>query len=202
MATRHEVGDGSHNRDEDSNERRVVETPLDLAETVRSLMDELQSCKVNSERLIKDQDKQMKINAILLQSLFNIQIQLQHEPDTSHVDEQQTKRSWISSEIQKCGLLSGHTGKITSRKVHPRDKGQASNDFSGKEAGDLEGSSSSRTSSHCRRKRKKQKISKSHNIEEFKKANPPSFDGQIKKGEEVEAWLLGLKKYFRVHDFS
>jgi hypothetical protein len=65
-----------------------------------------------------------------------------------------------------------------------------------------EGSSSSRTSSHSRRKWKKRKHSKSHNLEEFKKAKPPSFDGEIKKGEEAEAWLLGLKKYFRVHDFS
>jgi hypothetical protein len=24
----------------------------------------------------------------------------------------------------------------------------------------------------------------------------------IKKGEEAEPWLLGLKKYFRVHDYS
>jgi hypothetical protein len=30
---------------------------------------------------------------------------------------------------------------------------------------------------------------------------PNSFDGEIKKGEEAEAWLLGLKKYFRVPDF-
>jgi hypothetical protein len=36
----------------------------------------------------------------------------------------------------------------------------------------------------------------------LKKAKPPSFDGEIKKGEEAKAWLLGLKKYFRVHDFS
>jgi hypothetical protein len=51
-------------------------------------------------------------------------------------------------------------------------------------------------------KQKKQKTSKSHKFEEFRKAKPPSFDGEIKKGEEAEAWLLGLKKYFRVHDFS
>jgi hypothetical protein len=38
--------------------------------------------------------------------------------------------------------------------------------------------------------------------EDFKKAKPPTFDGEIKKGEEVEVWLLGLKKYFRVHDYS
>ena len=76
-----------------------------------------------------------------------------------------------------------------------------SNDSTEKEAGDSEGSSSSRTSSYSRRKQKKQKTSKGHKFEEFRKAKPPSFDGEIKKGEEAEAWLLGLKKYFRVHDF-
>jgi hypothetical protein len=41
MVMRHEVGDGSHNRDEEYDERRAVETPLDLDKTVRSLMDKL-----------------------------------------------------------------------------------------------------------------------------------------------------------------
>jgi hypothetical protein len=49
---------------------------------------------------------------------------------------------------------------------------------------------------------RRRKLSKGHKFEEFRKAKPPSFDGEIKKGEEAEAWLLGLKKYFRVHDFS
>jgi hypothetical protein len=43
MVTHHELGESSHNREEESDERRVVETPPDLAETVRSLMEELQS---------------------------------------------------------------------------------------------------------------------------------------------------------------
>jgi hypothetical protein len=72
MATCHEVGEGSHNRDEESDKRRAVETPPDLAETVRSLMDELHSCKADNERLIKEQEKQMEINAVLLQSLSYI----------------------------------------------------------------------------------------------------------------------------------
>jgi hypothetical protein len=63
-----------------------VETPPDLAETVRSLRDELQSCKADNERLIKKQEKQTEINAVFLQSLSDIQRQLQHEPATSHVD--------------------------------------------------------------------------------------------------------------------
>jgi hypothetical protein len=76
MVTHHEVGNGSNNRDEESNERRVVETPPDLAETLRSLMVKLQSCKADNERLIKEQEKQTKINAVLLQSLSDIQRQL------------------------------------------------------------------------------------------------------------------------------
>jgi hypothetical protein len=58
MATHHEVGDGSHNRDKESDERRVVETPSDLAKNVRSLMAELQSCKDDNEILIKEKEKQ------------------------------------------------------------------------------------------------------------------------------------------------
>jgi hypothetical protein len=66
MVTHHEVGDGSHNRDEEFDERRLVETPLDLDETLRSLMVELQSCKADKKRMIKEQEKQKEINAVLL----------------------------------------------------------------------------------------------------------------------------------------
>jgi hypothetical protein len=48
-------------------------------------------------------------------------------------------------------------------------------------------------SSNYRKKRKKH--SKSSLTEKFRKAKPPTFDGEVKKGEEAEAWLLGLKKY-------
>ena len=99
MVKHHEVGDGSHNRDEDSDERRVVETPPDLAETIRSLIVELQSWKADNERLIKEQEKETEINAILWQSLSDIQRQLQHGPDTSHADQRQTKKSQSPPEI-------------------------------------------------------------------------------------------------------
>jgi hypothetical protein len=99
MVTCHEVGDGSHNRDEESDERRAVETPPDLAETVRRLRDELLSCKADNERLIKEKEKQTEINTVLLQILSDIQGQLQHEPATSHMDRQHNKRNQIQPEI-------------------------------------------------------------------------------------------------------
>jgi hypothetical protein len=88
------------------------------------------------------------------------------------------------------------------KKVQPRGRGHSSEESSRKEADKSKGSSSSKDESHSQRKGKKRKHSKTHGPEEFKKSKPPSFDGDIKKGEEAKAWLLGLKKYFRVHDYS
>ena len=45
--------------------------------------------------------------------------------------------------------------------------------------------SSGKTSSHSQKRVKKRKHSKSHDLEELKKAKPPTFDGDIKKGEEA-----------------
>jgi hypothetical protein len=78
MVTHQEMGEGSHNRDKEFDERREIGTPPDLAETVRSLMVKLQSCKADNERMMKEQEKQIEINAVLLQSLFDLQQQMQH----------------------------------------------------------------------------------------------------------------------------
>ena len=37
---------------------------------------------------------------------------------------------------------------------------------------------------------------------EFKKENPPTFDGEIKRSQDAEAWLLGMNKFFKLHDYS
>lgn len=36
---------------------------------------------------------------------------------------------------------------------------------------------------------------------EFKKSNPPTFDRYLKKSADVEAWLLGMKKFFQFHNY-
>jgi hypothetical protein len=131
MVTHQEVGEGSLNRDEESDERRAMGTPLDLAETVRSLMVKLQSCKDDNERMMKEQEKQIEINTVLLQSLSDLQRQMQHEPET-----------------HKHGHISGHTERSTSKRVHPIGKGLVPSDSFEKEAGDSESSSSRRTSSY------------------------------------------------------
>jgi hypothetical protein len=117
------------------------------------------------------------------------------------VDKHHTKKTQSPLEIQNNGPKSGHTWRSTSKKAQPRAKRHSSEESSGEETENSKESSSSKTSSHSQRKRKKRKHSKSHDPEEFKKAKPLTFDGEIKKGEEAKVWLLGLNKYFRVHDY-
>ena len=37
---------------------------------------------------------------------------------------------------------------------------------------------------------------------EFKKVKPTNFDGESTTGEEVEAWMLDIKKYFQIYNYS
>ena len=39
-------------------------------------------------------------------------------------------------------------------------------------------------------------------LDEFKKENPPNFDGDLKKLEDVEAWILGMKTFFEIHEYT
>ena len=37
---------------------------------------------------------------------------------------------------------------------------------------------------------------------EFRNARTPTFYGPKKVGPKGEAWLLGIKRYFKIHDYS
>ena len=37
---------------------------------------------------------------------------------------------------------------------------------------------------------------------EFKKINPPTFNGETKKGEEAVSWLSEMRKYFQIYNYS
>jgi len=36
----------------------------------------------------------------------------------------------------------------------------------------------------------------------FKKFKPPTIDGEFTKSKDAEAWLLGMRKFFRLHHYS
>ena len=37
---------------------------------------------------------------------------------------------------------------------------------------------------------------------DFNKSKPPTFNGEMKKSQDAEAWLLGMRNFFRWHDYS
>jgi hypothetical protein len=37
---------------------------------------------------------------------------------------------------------------------------------------------------------------------ELRKLKPPSFDGEREREDDVEAWFLGLRRYFQLHNYS
>jgi hypothetical protein len=175
--------------------------PQNLSETVRRLMVELQSYKADNERLIKEQEKQKEINADLLQSLSDIQRKPQLGPAASHVEKHHTKKIASPPEIQKHGPESDHTRRSTSKKAQHGAKRHSMEDSSGEDTNNSKESFSGKTSSHSQTRGKKRKNSKSRDPEGFKKSKTPTFYGDIKKGEEENFWLLGLNKYFKVHDY-
>jgi hypothetical protein len=103
---------------------------------------------------------------------------------------------------EKRGPISGYIGRSTSGNAQPGGMGHSSGDSSRKGTDNSEGYSSRKTISHSWKKGKKRNHFKSHDPEEFKKDKLPSFNRDIEKGEEAEAWMIGLKNYFRVHDNS
>ena len=61
---------------------------------------------------------------------------------------------------------------------------------------DSKDSSGDSSSSSCKGKGKKHH--RDHTRDEFKKDKPPTFDDEVKTGQESQAWLLWIKKYFQV----
>ena len=37
---------------------------------------------------------------------------------------------------------------------------------------------------------------------ELRRIKPLTFDGEAKQGEDVKSWLLGLRKFFQLHQYT
>ena len=49
---------------------------------------------------------------------------------------------------------------------------------------------------------KKRRFTWDEQARELRRIKPPNFDGEVNKGEYVEAWLLGLRKLFQLHQYT
>ena len=99
-----------------------------------------------------------------------------------------TDIQWQMSSGRRLTNTEGSKSSTRRRKRYPSE----SSEFKGS----TEDSSSS---SHGEKRRIRYRNS---SWDEFKKARPPTFNGETKNGQEAKAWLLGMRKYFQVQDYS
>jgi hypothetical protein len=147
---------------------------LTMAETIKNFQKDVQSHKVDNERLMRAKEQQDDFNMKLLESLNRIEKKLDKE-----------------SGSRKSGSHKSPDGKRRTRSVSknhhhsPRHSNKRSHSSS----------SPSPVRNHKR-----------YEVEELRgemnKIKPPTFDGEHKKDEDAETWLLGMRKYFQLHNYS
>ena len=67
------------------------------------------------------------------------------------------------------------------------------------ESYDSEGSTGDSSSSSHKNKRRRHY--QNYSRDEFRKEKPPTFNGDVKTGQEAEAWILGIRTYFQLQDY-
>jgi hypothetical protein len=135
----------------------------------------------------------------VLETMRNLIVELQvFKADNEKLKKAQQEQQ----EINEVLLHSIVTKKIPKDDNHEEEVSKrASKNYGVKtEKGDSssEGTPSAEDKTLPDRKRKQT----DHLEGEFKKIKPATFDGESRTGEEVEAWLLDIKKYFHIYNYS
>jgi hypothetical protein len=119
-------------------------------------------------------DRKGQFNLRMLKSLERIEKKLEKESDSSKTESHRTpERKRRSRSVSK---HHRHSPKHSSREAH-------------------NSSSPSPTRKHRRSGMDELKG-------EMNKIKPPTFDGEHKKEEDAETWLLGMRKYFQLQNYS
>jgi hypothetical protein len=147
---------------------------MNMVEIIKELQRDVQRHKADNERLMRSKEKLEDFNMKLMQSLNIIEKKLDKE----------------SGSI-KLGSHKSPDEKRRTRSVSRRHR--RSSRHSNKRAHNKSSPSPLR----------KHKISGVDELRgEMKKIKPPTFDGDHKKDEDAEIWLLGMRKYFKLHNYS
>ena len=148
---------------------------------------DLQSCREDNEMMLKAQEDQNQLNAAILQSLTDIQGQIKSGHQTTN-----PKRSKSSTRGDSC--KRSH--------VSWRDSRDRVNTLEWPTSGSYDSEKPSGDSSSPSHRNKRRRHFENNSRDEFKKERPPTFNGEVKTGQEAEAWLLRTRKYFQVQDYS
>ena len=149
----------------ESNGQRGVGHSSDLADTLRSLKEGIRSCKVDNGKIMQAQEKQVEVNAILLQSLQGpLQINHGHEDKTNGA---YGNRSHIRHRSDRSDTIRDGRVLDTLDRRGDRHRYYSSSDFD-------------RHHDH-HHYQPYMRNDRGYFLDEFKKKTSPTFDGEMKK---------------------
>jgi hypothetical protein len=145
-----------------------------MMKIIEELQREAKERRANSRKLMKVRDRQRKLNLRFMQSLERIEKKLEKGRDSSTTESRRTRgrRSRSRSGSRHHSRSQRHSGSKTHSSSSPSPT------------------------------RKHQKSGREELKGEMNKIKPPTFDGEHKKEEDAETWLLGMKKYFQLQNYS
>ena len=130
----------------------------------------------------------------VLETMRHLIVEIQsYKADNEQLKRAQEKQQEIN-EILLQSLQEKNNGK------EPRTETKKGPEM--EEGAEGKDSSSNETQNSKNQVKTNGKITVDHLEGDFKKIKPTSFDGESKTGEEAEAWLLDIKKYFQIYNYS
>jgi hypothetical protein len=141
-----------------------------MMKIIEGLQREAKEHRADSRKLMKVRDRQGKLKLRFLQSLERIEKKLEKGRDSSTMESHRThgRRSRSRSGSRHHSRSQSHSASKTHNSSSPSPT------------------------------RKQQKSGREELKGEMNKIKPPTFDGEHKKEEDAETWLLGMKKYFQL----
>jgi hypothetical protein len=151
------------------------EEHINVVETIKRLHKDVQTYKADNERLMKSKEQQDGFNINLMQSLDEIEKTMDKE--TESIKSRSRRSHDQRRKTRSVDRHHHHSPKNSFRKVR-----------------------SSSSPYHVKNHKRRTGVDELQ--EEMNKIKPPTFDGEYKKDEDVETWLLGMRKYFQLHYYS
>jgi hypothetical protein len=135
----------------------------------------------------------------VLETMRNLIVELQvFKADNEKLKKAQQEQQ----EINEVLLRSIVTKKIPKDDNHEEEVSKRASKNSGVKTEKGDSSSEGTPSAEDKTIPDKKRKQTDHLEGEFKKIKPATFDGESRTGEEAEAWLLDIKKYFQIYNYS
>jgi hypothetical protein len=147
---------------------------MNMAETFKNLQKDVQTHKYDNESLMRAKEPQYDFNMKLLPSLNRREKKFDKESGSSKSGSHRPPNEKIRT--MSVSRHHHHSPRHYNKRSH------------------------SRSSPSLEKKHKRFGVDELRG--EMNKIKPPTFDGEHKKDEKAKTWLMSMRKYFQLHNYS